>query len=396
MGGCCHSLQRSLARTSRGRVRIGLRWPPVLLRLHGQRVGVAWVDGHDSSADRDVGQLASDQRGDGQSVVVEPLGQPDRGHAEFGQLAGLVEQVVDGVHTGGELFVVVGGQGNADSHIDKCTPSILIYQVYISAMLLDMTPELGLRERKKRHTRAAISDAAIRLFLADGFDAVSVVEIAAAAEVSKRTLFKYFPSKEDLVVHRFADHVDEAARVVRDRARGQAPLAALHAAFRAGLDNHEPSTGLCDVPEVLACYRLVLDTPTLTARLAQFLTSGEVALAEALGPPGSWTRGWQPARSSRCSATSARPTGAHWPPATPPRNGIRSRLPRQSAPSTCWPAVSAIGSRLLDLGRTLGRSDPESVRTAARHRRGCRRRYPRQRHRTQSPRQRQNPTDRHW
>ncbi|WP_327115058.1 TetR/AcrR family transcriptional regulator [Nocardia sp. NBC_01730] len=149
-----------------------------------------------------------------------------------------------------------------------------------------MTPELGLRERKKRHTRAAISDAAIRLFLADGFDAVSVVEIAAAAEVSKRTLFKYFPSKEDLVVHRFADHVDEAARVVRDRARGQAPLAALHAAFRAGLDNHEPSTGLCDVPEVLACYRLVLDTPTLTARLAQFLTSGEVALAEALGPPG--------------------------------------------------------------------------------------------------------------
>ncbi|WP_329409506.1 TetR/AcrR family transcriptional regulator [Nocardia vinacea] len=66
---------------------------------------------------------------------------------------------------------------------------------------------MGLRERKKRHTRAAISDAAIRLFLADGFDAVSVVDIAATAEVSKRTLFKYFPSKEDLVVHRFADHV---------------------------------------------------------------------------------------------------------------------------------------------------------------------------------------------
>lgn len=149
-----------------------------------------------------------------------------------------------------------------------------------------MTSELGLRERKKLHTRAAISDAAIRLFLANGFDAVSVVEIAAAAEVSKRTLFKYFPSKEDLVVHRFADHVDDAARVVRDREPGQAPLVTLRAAFRAGLDDHEPSTGLCDDPEVLACYRLVLDTPTLTARLAQFLTSGEVALAEALGPPG--------------------------------------------------------------------------------------------------------------
>lgn len=153
-------------------------------------------------------------------------------------------------------------------------------------MLVGMTPELGLRERKKRHTRAAISDAAIRLFLAGGFDAVSVVDIATAAEVSKRTLFKYFPSKEDLVVHRFADHADEAARVVRGRVRGQAPLAALRTAFRTGLDDYEPSTGLCDVPEVLACYRLVLDTPALTARLAQFLTSGEVALAEALGPPG--------------------------------------------------------------------------------------------------------------
>jgi AcrR family transcriptional regulator len=149
-----------------------------------------------------------------------------------------------------------------------------------------MTPELGLRERKKQHTRAAISDAALRLFLADGFDEVSVVDIAAAAEVSKRTLFKYFPSKEDLVVHRFADHVDEAARVVRKRAHGQAPLTALRAAFRAGLDNHEPNTGLCDAPEVLACYRLVLSTPALTARLAQFLTSGEVALAQMLGPPG--------------------------------------------------------------------------------------------------------------
>ncbi|MFE3794747.1 TetR family transcriptional regulator [Nocardia tengchongensis] len=149
-----------------------------------------------------------------------------------------------------------------------------------------MTPDPSLRERKKQRTHAAISDAALRLFLTNGFDAVSVVQIAAAAEVSKRTLFKYFPTKEDLVVNRFADHVDDAARVVRDRARGQAPLTALRAAFRAGLDNREPSTGLCDAPEVLACYRLVLNTPTLTARLAQFLTSGEVALAEALGPPG--------------------------------------------------------------------------------------------------------------
>ncbi|MET8796023.1 TetR family transcriptional regulator [Nocardia sp. NPDC004568] len=148
-----------------------------------------------------------------------------------------------------------------------------------------MNTEPGLRERKKRRTRAAISDAALRLFLTDGFDAVSVVDIATAAEVSKRTLFQYFPSKEDLVVHRFADHIDDAARVVRDRARGQTPLEALHTAFRAGLDTHEPATGLCDTPEVVACYRLMLDTPALTARLAHFLGGGEIALAGTLGPP---------------------------------------------------------------------------------------------------------------
>ncbi|WP_280394470.1 TetR/AcrR family transcriptional regulator [Nocardia brasiliensis] len=148
-----------------------------------------------------------------------------------------------------------------------------------------MTEEPGLRERKKQRTHTAISDAALRMFLTHGFDAVSIMDIAAAAEVSKRTLFKYFPTKEDLVVHRFADHVDEAARAVENRARGQTPLAALRAAYHAGLDKREPSTGLCDAPEVLACYRLVLNTPALTARLAHFLTSGEVALAQTLGPP---------------------------------------------------------------------------------------------------------------
>ena len=86
-----------------------------------------------------------------------------------------------------------------------------------------MSPEPGLRERKKARTHQAISEAAIALFLARGYDAVSVAEIAEAAEVSKRTLFAYFPSKDELVLHRFADHQDEAARVVRDRPAGTDP-----------------------------------------------------------------------------------------------------------------------------------------------------------------------------
>ncbi|MFF1797728.1 TetR/AcrR family transcriptional regulator, partial [Kitasatospora sp. NPDC058263] len=84
--------------------------------------------------------------------------------------------------------------------------------------------DTGLRTLKKQRTRQAIAEAAIALFLARGFDQVSVAEIAAAAEVSKPTLFRYFGSKEELVLHRFADHLGEAGRVVRARPAGTTPL----------------------------------------------------------------------------------------------------------------------------------------------------------------------------
>jgi AcrR family transcriptional regulator len=149
-----------------------------------------------------------------------------------------------------------------------------------------VTEELGLRERKKLRTREAISAAAIRLFLGSGFDAVGVVEVAREAEVSKRTLFAYFPTKEDLVLHRFADHETDAADVVRGRRPGQGPLAALREAFLRGLHEREPVTGLCDDPEVVAVFRLVTRTPSLAARLLEFTAAGEVALAAALAEAG--------------------------------------------------------------------------------------------------------------
>lgn len=142
--------------------------------------------------------------------------------------------------------------------------------------------QLGLRERKKARTRAAISEAAIALFLERGYDGVSVAEIAAAAEVSKRTLFAYFPTKDDLVLHRFADHEDEPARVVRARRPGESPLDALHRNLRDGLERRDPITGLCDVTEVVAFYRLILDTPALSGALVRYQTRGEQALASAL------------------------------------------------------------------------------------------------------------------
>ncbi|MET7616926.1 TetR family transcriptional regulator [Streptomyces sp. NPDC005408] len=146
-----------------------------------------------------------------------------------------------------------------------------------------MSGEMGLRERKKRQTYQAISDAAIALFLEKGFDQVSVAEVAAAADVSKPTLFRYFPAKEDLALHRFADHEDEAARVVAARPPGISPLDALHRHFLEGLERCDPITGLSDDERVLAYHRLLYGTPSLVARLYAYQSRSEEALAAALG-----------------------------------------------------------------------------------------------------------------
>lgn len=141
----------------------------------------------------------------------------------------------------------------------------------------------GLRERKKALTRRAIADAAIALFLARGFDAVSVSDIAAAAEISKPTLFRYFPTKEDLVLHRIADHRGEAGRVVRQRPAGLPPLTALHQHLHERLAARDAVTGLNDSPEVVAFYRLVFNTPSLAAQLLRYTLDNEEALAAELG-----------------------------------------------------------------------------------------------------------------
>ncbi|WP_411572663.1 TetR family transcriptional regulator [Streptomyces anulatus] len=142
---------------------------------------------------------------------------------------------------------------------------------------------VGLRERKKQLTYQAVSEAAIAMFLERGFDKVSVAEVAAAADISKPTLFRYFPAKEDLVLHRFADHEDEPARVVAGRPSGDSPLDALRRHFLDGLDRRDPVTGLCDVPEVLAFLRLLYGTPSLVARMYAYQGRSEAALARALG-----------------------------------------------------------------------------------------------------------------
>ncbi|MGV9269792.1 TetR/AcrR family transcriptional regulator [Kitasatospora sp. NPDC003701] len=125
---------------------------------------------------------------------------------------------------------------------------------------------LGLRERKKRQTAVRIWRSAIALFAERSFDEVSVAEIAAAAEVSKMTVFNYFPSKEDLVMGPMERHTGEAAEVIRDRAPGVSAVAAVRDHFLAALERFDPATGLSDDRFVLDVVRLIHRTPALALR----------------------------------------------------------------------------------------------------------------------------------
>jgi AcrR family transcriptional regulator len=91
----------------------------------------------------------------------------------------------------------------------------------------------GLRERKKRQTREAISRAAAELFSARGFDAVTVDDVAQAADVSRQTVFNYFPSKEQMVFDRDAEIEAALLAAVRHRPAGVSPVSAFREHTRA-------------------------------------------------------------------------------------------------------------------------------------------------------------------
>lgn len=123
----------------------------------------------------------------------------------------------------------------------------------------------GLRERKKRQTRQYISDVATGLFVERGFDAVTVAEIAEAADVSVNTVYNYFPAKEDLFFDRSAGMADRLARWVRGRRPGESAAAAVLRETREEVEAVSPRFGL--MPGYARFMRIVEEAPALRSRL---------------------------------------------------------------------------------------------------------------------------------
>lgn len=143
----------------------------------------------------------------------------------------------------------------------------------------------GLRELKKERTRQAIIDAAWELFRAQGFDATTVDDIAARAEVAPRTFFRYFPTKEAVVFH---DSPHRFARFVGllDEAGGEGFGAVAEACL--GIAKHYEA----HKEEVLEQFKLIDSSPALVMRLDEIDRAWVEAIASALagGRPGATSR----------------------------------------------------------------------------------------------------------
>ncbi|WP_018656195.1 TetR family transcriptional regulator [Actinomadura flavalba] len=124
-----------------------------------------------------------------------------------------------------------------------------------------MTAELGLRARKKAATRAALGHAAMLLVLEHGVDAVTVEDIAAAADVSPRTFHNYFPGKEDAIVSPLTDLAQDAIAALRARPDGEPAWDAVqHVVHDVLLPEDDPGRA-----EIFALVRVIRSNPGLLA-----------------------------------------------------------------------------------------------------------------------------------
>jgi AcrR family transcriptional regulator len=142
-----------------------------------------------------------------------------------------------------------------------------------------MTVQSGLRERKKQRTREAIAGAAHELFAERGYHATTLPDIAEAADVSTRTIFAYFPGKEDILFASFETMREALAAALAERPDGQDALAALRAFILSSA--HQKTELDCMLEDVIAGDQTL--SRQKRARIAQLQGVLAAAIADDLG-----------------------------------------------------------------------------------------------------------------
>ena len=144
----------------------------------------------------------------------------------------------------------------------------------------DDQPELARRERKKRQTRDALLRAALDLFERQGYDRTAVREITDAVDVSERTFFRYFASKEDLVMSFIRERTEVFMRSLAARPPEEEPLTAIRNSYHDSLAEHATAPG--GAGEKLAIYLSVISlieaTPALLAANLRYLHDHEAEI----------------------------------------------------------------------------------------------------------------------
>jgi AcrR family transcriptional regulator len=141
-----------------------------------------------------------------------------------------------------------------------------------------MTHAHGLREQKKQQTREAIADAARRLFTERGFDEVTVSEIAREADVARKTVFNYFPTKEDLVYWRMESFEEDLLEAIRTRVTGESIPSAFgrFVLVRRGLLAERDPVA---IERLAAITRMIIESPALLAREREIFEQYAASLA---------------------------------------------------------------------------------------------------------------------
>jgi len=143
-----------------------------------------------------------------------------------------------------------------------------------------MNPRPGLRERKKQRTREAIARAAHQLFVDRGYHTTTLPEIAEAADVSTRTIFAYFPTKEDILFSDLEQMKDALARAVAERPEGRDALETVREFI---LSSHRADTSELDAQLHLCVTSDATLRSHLRARIAQLEEVIAPAIADDLG-----------------------------------------------------------------------------------------------------------------